>query len=51
MCCEGLQNKEIAARMNLSVRTIDNHKSNIFHKLKINSTVELVKYAAEAGLM
>ncbi len=51
LCCEGLQSKEIADRMNVSVRTVDAHKSNIFRKLKINNTVELVKYAAETGLM
>lgn len=51
LCCEGLQSKEIADRMNVSIRTVDAHKSNIFRKLKINSTVELVKYAAEIGLM
>ncbi len=51
LCCEGLQSKEIADRMSVSVRTVDAHKSNIFRKLKINSTVELVKYAAEIGLI
>lgn len=51
LCCEGLQSKEIAARMDVSVRTVDAHKANIFQKLKINSTVELVKYAAKAGLL
>lgn len=51
LCCEGLQSKEIADRMNVSVRTIDAHKANIFRKLKINNTVELVKYAAQTGLL
>lgn len=51
MCCEGLSSKEIAAQMELSVRTVDTHKANIFRKLKIKSTVELVKYVAETGLL
>ena len=51
MCCEGLSSKEIEAQMELSVRTVDTHKANIFRKLKIKSTVELVKYVAETGLL
>ena len=50
LCCEGRTSKEIAGRLNVSVRTIDTHKSNIFKKLNISSTVELVIYAAKAGL-
>lgn len=50
LCCEGRTSKEIAGRLNVSVRTIDTHKSNIFKKLNISSTVELVRYAAKAGL-
>lgn len=50
LCCEGRTSKEIAGRLNVSVRTIDTHKSNIFEKLNISSTVELVRYAAKAGL-
>lgn len=51
LCCEGRTSKEIAGRLNVSVRTIDTHKSNIFKKLNISSTVELVRYAAKAGLL
>lgn len=46
LCCEGLQSKEIADRLNVSVRTIDAHKANIFKKLGISSTVELVRIAS-----
>lgn len=42
LCCEGLQNKEIADRLNISTRTVETHKNNIFRKLEINSTAELV---------
>lgn len=34
----------------VSVRTVDAHKGNIFKKLKISSTVELIRYAVKAGL-
>ncbi len=44
---EGLSNKEIASELNVSSFTIDTHKKNIFRKLNINSTVELVKFYYE----
>lgn len=49
-CCEGLSSKEIADKLNVSVRTIDAHKGNIFKKLNLSSTVELVRYAAKVGM-
>lgn len=42
MCCEGLLSKEIADRLHISQRTVETHKNNIFRKLDINSTAELV---------
>ncbi len=50
-CCEGLISKEIADKMGISQRTVDSHKNNIFRKLGINTTVELVGYAHRAGLL
>lgn len=49
-CCEGLSSKEIADKLNVSVRTIDAHKGNIFKKLNLSSTVEHVRYAAKVGM-
>lgn len=48
MCCEGLLSKEIADRLNISQRTVETHKNNIFRKLDINSTAELVSLMGEA---
>ena len=45
LCCIGLQCKEIASRLGIILRTVETHKSNIFHKLNINNNVELVTYA------
>jgi len=45
LCRDGLLGKEIANRLNISPRTVDNHKNNIFKKLGINSTLEMVQYA------
>lgn len=47
---EGLAVKEIASILTVSVNTINTHKKNIFKKLQINSTPELIKYVYEYNL-
>jgi DNA-binding NarL/FixJ family response regulator len=37
--------KEIASRLNLSVRTVDNHRQHICNKLKLHGTHSLLKFA------
>jgi len=51
LCSKGLQSKEIANRLDLSPRTIECHKTRIFHKLGINNTVEMVQYAIKNGII
>jgi len=51
LCREGLQSKQIADRLELSPRTVENHKSRIFHKLGINNTIEMVQYALNNGII
>ena len=43
LCSKGMVNKEIAEQLALSPRTVETHKNNIFRKLGINSTAELVE--------
>jgi DNA-binding NarL/FixJ family response regulator len=50
-CRDGLQSKQIAAHLNLSPRTIENHKCNIFRKLGINNTIEMIQYAVKNGII
>ncbi len=44
LCAQGLISKEIAYELNISQRTVETHKNNIFKKLGINNTIELVRY-------
>jgi len=46
----GLTNKEIAAQLNLSIRTVENHRNHLLQKLDVNNTAGLVKKAIEEGL-
>jgi DNA-binding NarL/FixJ family response regulator len=48
---EGLSYKEIADRMNISVRTVESHKNHIMEKLGLRSIVDLVKYAIKQGII
>jgi DNA-binding NarL/FixJ family response regulator len=43
MLTRGINNKEIADKLDKSVRTIETHRFNIMKKLKVNNVVELLK--------
>ena len=47
---EGRRMKEIAATLQLSVRTVETHKYQMMQALGMDSTAELVKYAIEQRL-
>jgi len=51
LCRDGLLCKEIANRLNISVYTVNSHKRNIFQKLGINNTVEMVQFALKKGII
>lgn len=44
-------NAEISEKLNISIRTVEGHKSRIMKKLNLRSTIGLVKYAIEKGLI
>jgi DNA-binding NarL/FixJ family response regulator len=46
-----MTNEEIAKKLFLSKRTIDNHRQNILNKLGMNNTAGLVRFAVENGLL
>jgi DNA-binding NarL/FixJ family response regulator len=51
LTAEGLRVKEIAVRLNLSVKTVDTHRSHLLAKLKCASVAELTRYAIRAGVI
>jgi DNA-binding NarL/FixJ family response regulator len=51
LLAEGLSSKEIAEKLFISPKTVDNHRANILNKLGLHSTMELVRYAAKLGLI
>ena len=50
LIAEGKFNKEIADLLNISIRTVENHRANILRKLKLNKTAALVRYAIQHGI-
>ena len=51
LLAEGLSSKEIADKLFISPKTVDNHRSNIFRKLNLHSVIELIRYAARLGIV
>ena len=48
---KGRSNKEVAAALDISVRTVETHRKNIKRKLGISSTAGLTRYAMEHGVL
>lgn len=51
LLAEGKANKAVASAMQISVKTVEAHRSNINHKLSIKTTSELVRYAVRNGIV
>lgn len=46
---QGYSNKQIAARLGISVKTVETYKSRLMEKLGLRSRVDIVRYAAARG--
>jgi len=51
LLAEGLSAKEVAEKLFISPRTVENHRSSIMRKLDLHSNHELIRYAAKLGLI
>ncbi|PYK93418.1 MAG: DNA-binding response regulator [Verrucomicrobia bacterium] len=51
LLAEGKSNKEIAARLGITVRTVETHRSKIMLKLDLHSLAELIHYAMRLGIV
>lgn len=51
LIAEGHSNKAIAHVLNISIKTVETHRSNIMHKLNFDSTAALVRYAIRNKLV
>jgi DNA-binding NarL/FixJ family response regulator len=50
LLAEGLTNREAAATLHISVKTVESHRSQIMKKLGFGSIAELTKYAVREGI-
>jgi two-component system, NarL family, response regulator NreC len=51
LLAEGKSNKEVAKLLNLSVYTVETHRSNIMEKLNLHTTAEIILYAVRKKLI
>jgi two-component system, NarL family, response regulator NreC len=51
LAAEGRSNKEIANLLNLSMYTVDTHRSHILRKLNLHTVPELILYAVRKGII
>lgn len=51
MLAEGQTKSGIADKLCISVKTVENHRSNIMKKLDLHNAMDLVRYAAKLGLI
>jgi DNA-binding NarL/FixJ family response regulator len=50
LLAEGKSTKQAAARLNVSVKTVESHRKQIMDKLSLRSLAELTKYAIREGI-
>jgi DNA-binding NarL/FixJ family response regulator len=51
LAAEGKTSSEIAARLHISHRTVENHRARLMQKLGLQNQSELVRYALRKGLI
>lgn len=51
LCAEGLSNPQVGARLGISPRTAETHRTHVMEKLGLRSRAELITYAVKRGLL
>ena len=51
LIAQGLSNKQTAAALNISIKTVDFHKARILQELRLRTTAELTRYALRHGMI
>jgi DNA-binding CsgD family transcriptional regulator len=51
LVAQGISTKEIAGKLFISPKTVENHRAKIMEKLALDNVVDLVKYAAKLGII
>jgi DNA-binding NarL/FixJ family response regulator len=51
LIAEGQMNKQIAAGLKISIKTVEKHRQNLMDKLRIHHTAGLTRYAISAGII
>ena len=51
LIAEGCSNAAIAERLTISAKTVDNHRTRMMAKLRVNSVAQLLSYALKHGLL
>ncbi len=51
LVADGLTNREIAARLGISPRTVESHRESLMKKLSLRSVAELTRFALQVGLI
>jgi DNA-binding NarL/FixJ family response regulator len=51
LLAEGRTNKEVAAALDVSVSTVETHRSNLMQKLNLHNTAEIVLYAVRKRII
>jgi DNA-binding NarL/FixJ family response regulator len=51
LVAEGHSNKEIASRLNVALKTVETHRTELMDRLGIHGVASLVRYAIQVGLV
>ena len=51
MVAEGLSSKEMAERMGVASKTVDNHRAHLMEKLNMHNVARLTRYALQLGMV